>query len=130
MGKSLMVSSHILTELGEMSTSIGIIEKGKLLYAGSLADALNRVRGGERIAIKLEAGADADAAAEDLGKDVRVAKAARDNGQIMVDLTPGEHGHHFLLEILVSKGHRIAAFTPQQVKLEDAFLKLTKGVLQ
>src|SRR6187399_1543179 len=35
MGKCVMVSSHILTELGEMSTSIGIIERGKLLYAGS-----------------------------------------------------------------------------------------------
>ena len=130
MGKSLMVSSHILTELGEMSTSIGIIEKGRLLYAGSLADALNRVRGGERIAIRLEAGADPAAAAEDLGRDDRVVRAAREDGQILVDLTPGEHGHHFLLEILVSRGHRIAAFTPQQVKLEDAFLKLTKGALQ
>ena len=130
MGKCLMVSSHILTELGEMSTSIGIIEKGKLRYAGSLADALNRVRGGERIAIRFEEGADPDAAADVLGRDPRVAKAARDNGQLMVDLTPGEHGHHFLLEILVSRGHRVAAFTPQQVKLEDAFLKLTKGVLQ
>ena len=130
MGKSLMVSSHILTELGEMSTSIGIIEKGRLLYAGSLADALNRVRGGERIAIRLEAGADPAAAAEDLARDDRVVRAAREDGQILVDLTPGEHGHHFLLEILVSRGHRIAAFTPQQVKLEDAFLKLTKGALQ
>ena len=130
MGKSLMVSSHILTELGEMSTSIGIIEKGRLLYAGSLADALNRVRGGERIAIRLEAGADPAAAAEDLARDDRVVRAAREDGQILVDLTPGEHGHHFLLEILVSRGHRIAAFTPQQVKLEDAFLKLTTGALQ
>ena len=130
MGKSLMVSSHILTELGEMSTSIGIIEKGRLLYAGSLADALSRVRGGERIAIRMEAGADPDAAVADLSRDARVLKAARDNGQVVVDLTPGEHGHHFLLELLVSRGHRIAAFTPQTVKLEDAFLKLTKGVLQ
>jgi ABC-2 type transport system ATP-binding protein len=130
MGKCLMVSSHILTELGEMSTSIGIIEKGKLLYAGSLADALSRVRGGERIAIRLEEGSNADAAVMDLSKDSRVVKAERDNGQLVVDLTAGEHGHHFLIELLVSRGHRIAAFTPQAVKLEDAFLKLTKGALQ
>ena len=48
MGKSLMVSSHILSELAEMSTSIGIIERGKLLYAGSIQDAYARVRAGER----------------------------------------------------------------------------------
>ena len=130
MGKCLMVSSHILTELSDLCTSVGIIEKGKLLYAGSLADALSKVRGGERIAIRFEEGADPDAAAADLSRDARVLKAARDNGQLLVDLTPGEHGHHFLLELLVSRGHRIAAFTPQTVKLEDAFLKLTKGALQ
>jgi ABC-2 type transport system ATP-binding protein len=130
MGKCLMVSSHILTELGEMSTSIGIIERGRLLYAGSLADALARARAGERIAIRLEEGGDSDAAAERLRNDSRVARVARENGQMLVDLTPGEHGHHFVLELLISGGHRIAAFTPQPIKLEDAFLKLTKGALQ
>src|SRR6266478_4771567 len=44
MGKLLMVSSHILTELGEMSTCIGIIERGKLLYSGSMKDALAKTR--------------------------------------------------------------------------------------
>jgi len=130
MGKSLMISSHILTELGEMSTSIGIIEKGKLLYAGSIADAFAKVRGGERIAIRFEQGSDPDLAMAVVQRDPRVARAARDNGQLLVDLTPGEHGHHFLLELLVAGGHRIASFTPQQMKLEDAFLRLTKGALQ
>jgi ABC-2 type transport system ATP-binding protein len=49
---------------------------------------------------------------------------------VVVELVPGEHGHHFVLELLMGAGHRIAAFTPQAVRLEDAFLKLTKGVLQ
>jgi ABC-2 type transport system ATP-binding protein len=143
MGKCLMVSSHILTELAEMCTSIGIIERGRLLYAGSIQDAYAKVRGGERIAIKFEppdratagssgeaAPASADAAAEILQRDQRIAKAVRENGQLVVELTPGEHGHHFLLELLLSSGFRIASFEPQPVKLEDAFLKLTKGALQ
>jgi ABC-2 type transport system ATP-binding protein len=143
MGKCLMVSSHILTELAEMCTSIGIIERGRLLYAGSIQDAYAKVRGGERIAIKFEppdratagssgeaAPASADAAAEILQRDQRIAKAVRENGQLVVELTPGEHGHHFLLELLISSGLRIASFEPQPVKLEDAFLKLTKGALQ
>jgi ABC-2 type transport system ATP-binding protein len=130
MGKCLMVSSHILSELAEMCTSIGIIEQGKLLYAGSIEDAYAKVRGGERIAIKLESGANPEAAAAVLERDTRVAKATRENGQIVVQLTPGEHGHHFLLELLMQEGHRIAAFTPQPIRLEDAFLKLTKGALQ
>jgi len=54
MGKVLMVSSHILSELAELCTSIGIIERGKLLYSGTIQDAYDRVRGGERIAVTLE----------------------------------------------------------------------------
>lgn len=61
MGKTLMVSSHILSELAEMCTSIGIIERGRLLYAGSIADAYERTRlssqvagSGERLIVTLE----------------------------------------------------------------------------
>lgn len=130
MGKSLMVSSHILSELAEMCTSIGIIERGKLLYAGSIADAYAKVRAGERIVIGLEAPADPERAVGALSGDPRVHDVRVDGGQVVVELTPGEHGHHFILDLLMKAGHRIAAFTPQPVKLEDAFLKLTKGALQ
>lgn len=130
MGKCLMVSSHILSELAEMCTSIGIIERGKLLYAGSINDAYSKVRGGERIAIRLEEGSNPDTASQLLSGDIRVASSTRENGQLIVELVPGEHGHHFLLELLIKGGHRIASFTPQAVRLEDAFLKLTKGALQ
>jgi ABC-2 type transport system ATP-binding protein len=130
MGKCLMVSSHILTELAEMSTSIGIIERGKLLYAGSIQEAYARVRGGERIAIRVEPPTDPSAAAAALQGDSRVVSAVRDNGQIIVELTPGDHSHHFLIELLTASNCRIAAFVPQPVRLEEAFLKMTKGALQ
>ena len=141
MGKVLMVSSHILTELGEMSTSIGIIERGTLLYSGSLRDALSRVRAGERIVVSLEAsGATPGLVLEKLRADARVQRVTDQisepvNGavpapKLLVELTPGAHGHHFLIELLVASGARIASFTPEGVKLEDAFLTLTTGALQ
>ncbi|MCC6677848.1 MAG: ABC transporter ATP-binding protein [Phycisphaerales bacterium] len=131
MGKCIMVSSHILTELGEMSTSIGIIERGKLLYAGSLDDAFARVRGQERIAVGLEAGpVPPELICASLLKDARVARVDHQNGELAVELAAGEHGHHFLLEALLASGARIASFKPEVVKLEDAFLKLTTGALQ
>jgi len=136
MGKTLMVSSHILTELGEMSTCIGIVERGRLLYAGSIADAFERTRlatgGGERIIVRLEAdGAPAAAGASAVAADSRVAKAVVDDeGALRIELAPGTHGHHFLIEALVGVGARIASFRPEETKLEDAFLKLTTGALQ
>jgi ABC-2 type transport system ATP-binding protein len=130
MGKCVMVSSHILTELGEMSTSIGIIEKGRLLYAGKLAEALARVSAGERISVRLENAEQMGLAGDALRGEARVARVTPDTDTLEVELAPGGHGHHFLIERLLASGVRIAAFTPQPVKLEDAFLKLTKGALQ
>lgn len=138
MGKTLMVSSHILTELGEMSTSIGIIERGKLLFAGSMQEALNRSRSlaavGERILVRLEdpANDSVGAAIAALSADTRVFKAVAgaEPGSVVVDLAPGEHGHHFLIERLIGANQRIASFMPQGLKLEDAFLRLTTGAVQ
>lgn len=145
MGKCLMISSHILTELAEMCTSIGIIERGKLLYTGSIKDAYAQARGGERITVRLESGGTPPArVAEVLSADARVQKArveaavpdgsdigAEVGGEVIrIDLVPGEHGHHFLLEIIIASGARIAAFTPEGMKLEEAFLRLTTGALQ
>ncbi len=133
MGKSIMVSSHILSELGEMCGSIGIIEQGKLLYAGSIADAFARTRGtltGDVLNIKLENGAAAVAAA--LSVDARVLSAVADGTaqSIRVILTPGVASRHFIIEVCVACGAGVSAMAPEEVRLEDAFLKLTKGSLQ
>ncbi|MFO0857528.1 MAG: ABC transporter ATP-binding protein [Phycisphaerales bacterium] len=140
MGKTLMVSSHILSELAEMSTCIGIIERGKLLYAGSIEDAYARTKAAanmsERIAIKLEVeGMPASAVAARLTGDKRISGVKHDDASrtLTVDLAPiaeSQHGHHFLLEAIMQIGGRIESFQPEQVRLEDAFLKLTTGALQ
>jgi len=136
MGKCLMVSSHILTELAEMCTSIGIIERGRLLYAGSIEDAYARTRAatgvGERITVRLEPdGAPAEAVAATLRADERIASVSlAPGGALLVDVRPGTHGHHFVIERLLACGARIGAFQPEDIKLEDAFLKLTTGALQ
>jgi ABC-2 type transport system ATP-binding protein len=137
MGKTLMVSSHILSELGEMSTSIGIIERGKLLYAGSVTDAFARAKTsatqGDRIVVKLAtSGATPSTIKQALETDHRVLKATANDEQrtLTVDLTTGEHEHHFLLERIIACQGRIESFQPEVVKLEDAFLRLTTGALQ
>ncbi len=137
MGKTLMVSSHILSELAEMCSSIGIIEQGRLIFAGSIDDAYARVKGAERILIRLEP---ADNIAQivasvvsALDADERVESATPVDGKagvIDVELKDAEPGRHFLLERVIAGGGRIASFEPQSVNLEDAFLRLTKGAIQ
>ena len=135
MGKCLMVSSHILSELAEMSTSIGIIEKGKLLYTGSIQEAYEKVRTGERLAITLEPAGDGSAVTPETARatleaDPRVMSAVLDGSRLLVELRPEERSHHFVIELLLRAGARIAAFEPKGVNLEDAFLRLTKGAVQ
>lgn len=150
MGKTLLVSSHILSELAEMCTSIGIIERGTLLYAGSIQDAYERTRQrsdiAERIAVTLEASSSpASLIAARLSSDDRIAKCTADDTArtLTIDIknspaqpaTPGTpapqaFSHHFLIETIIASGGRIASFQPEQVRLEDAFLKLTTGAVQ
>ena len=54
MGKTILISSHILPELAELCTSVGIIEQGKLVYAGRMADAMARAHRGTLVRITLE----------------------------------------------------------------------------
>lgn len=131
MGKALIVSSHILSELAEMSTSIGIIEKGKLLYSGSINDAYARMGVGDRVRVKLEKSeADLEHVRSTISADERIAQAALEDGALVVTLAPGQDSHHFLIEMLIARGVRIASFTPIAPRLEDAFMTLTKGHVQ
>ncbi|MBS0186984.1 MAG: ABC transporter ATP-binding protein [Planctomycetes bacterium] len=146
MGKSLMVSSHILSELAEMCTSIGIIERGKLLYAGSIQEAYARVRStaldiGEsaqpgtmdRVVVCLHASSPpAESLAPRLQGHERISNIKIDSPRMLtVDVRLSDaDGHSFLIDLLHAGGARIHSVAPIEVKLEDAFLKLTTGALQ
>jgi len=146
MGKSLMVSSHILSELAEMCTSIGIIERGKLLYAGSIEDAYAKVRSAaldvnegstsaaprERIVVVLHRSSpSADLIAVGLRADPRIASVTIDSPtSLAIDLHISESdGHAFATELLLANGARIHSIAPAEINLEDAFLKLTTGAI-
>lgn len=128
MGKTIIISSHILSELHEMCTSIGIIERGKLLFSGSLDDAFREAGVGERIAIRLEG--EPERAHSVLTSSTLVASVKRENADLVVDLVPGTLGHHELIAYLVQAGVRIDAFRPISTKLEDVFLRITQGKVQ
>ncbi len=130
MGKSIMISSHILTELAELCNTIGIIERGKLLFSGSLEDAYRKASLGDRVRIAIEGGIAAESAAASLQDDGRVLRVATNGASITVDLAPEVESHHFLIEKLIGAGARIGAMRPEEARLEDAFLRLTKGTVQ
>lgn len=130
MGKSIMLSSHILSELAELCNSIGIIERGKLLFAGTIEEAYRKAALGDRVRVTLEGGSDPAVAAGVIEGDGRVLRVSTNGTTLTIDLAPEVQERHFLIEKLLAAGVRIGALRPEEARLEDAFLRLTKGSVQ
>ncbi|GIW02163.1 ABC transporter ATP-binding protein [Roseiflexus sp.] len=145
MGKTIMISSHILSELAEMCTHIGIIERGKLLAAGEVQEILRTMRPHRIVEIRVVSGA---ARAEELLRthaDVlelrrEGARAESDDENaplddetgphtLLADFAGDEHALGELLAMLIAAGVRISHFAEQAGDLEDIFLHVTKGVV-
>jgi ABC-2 type transport system ATP-binding protein len=128
LGKTILISSHILSELGEFCNKLGIIERGKLLVNGTIDDLMARARAHPVIAIQVVGETEPAVAA--IRDDPRVDKVEQRNSQIFVTLHDPDLHHHFLIEKLVQRHIRVHSVTPEQLKLEDVFLRLTKGIVQ
>ncbi len=141
MGKTILISSHILHELAELCNSVGIIERGQLLFSGSVSEILKKARVGH--VIHLSVAERSDAAAEALSKVPGVQKisivdgdgtAANGSGperiiHVSFDETGGARFTD-LPNILINQGFRLTSFSEEAVNLETAFMRLTKGLVQ
>jgi len=130
LGKTIMISSHILSELGEFCNKLGIIERGKLVIHGTIEELMARARAHTVISVQV-VGENAQAhAADALERDGRVDKVERTNGELLVTLRDANMHHAFLVEMLVQRQIAVHSIAPHQLKLEDVFLRLTKGIVQ
>lgn len=128
MGKTIIISSHILSELAELCSTVGIIERGELLFHGSVREITRKARMGTRVQIRL---ADKlDLAAQMLEKMERVKHVTLENGHIDVELHGDAHDFSFLASMLVQHHFAIQEIREEEVNLETAFMRLTKGIVQ
>ncbi len=124
MNKTVLISSHILPELSDFCTSIGIIEKGKLIAAGSLTEIEKRLSGA-RI-YRLTAIEPLEIIQAFL-KEEGVEAGIDGGGYLEFTSNIGVEDVAQLLSKLVSKNFRITSFYPVAANLEDLFMKITKG---
>ena len=73
---------------------------------------------------------DSSPAVAALRADNRVDRVDSDNGELMVTLSDPTVHHSFIVETLVARKIQVHSVAPHQLKLEDVFLRLTKGVVQ
>jgi ABC-2 type transport system ATP-binding protein len=128
MGKTIMISSHILSELAELCDHFGIIEQGRLLFSGTLAQIHERL--GLACKVRVRVAERAAEAAQVLAALPQVAGASEDDGSICVTFKEGQTTDGLVAETLVRAGFRVLALVPEEVKLDDAFLALTRGHVQ
>ena len=128
MGKTIIISSHILHELAELCTTVGIIEQGELLFHGSIDEVLRRARMGTRVSIRVLE--QHDLAVELLSKYEGVKKIEHTDGQITIELDDGVHDFSPIAQLLIANKFRIREIKEEEVNLETAFMRLTKGIVQ
>ena len=132
MGKTIIISSHILHELAELCNAVAIVEKGQLLFNGSVAEIMRRAGTGRVVQVRVD---DRIEEAAELLRGVKgIATVDVSHGEegprINIDLDP-EHGMP-VSEIpsrLIAQGYRVAGIQQEQVNLETAFMRLTKGIV-
>ncbi|MBK9118126.1 MAG: ABC transporter ATP-binding protein [Phycisphaerales bacterium] len=128
MGKTIIISSHILPELADLCSSIGILERGELLFHGSVREALRRARIGTRVHVITPD--DQEQARLVLEGLPNVQEAALDDGKVVLTLGTDTTDFSFIAEALLAKRLRIHEIRQEEVNLETAFMRLTKGVVQ
>ena len=128
MGKTIIISSHILPELQDLCNTVGIIERGELLYSGPWTDIVKKARRGT--VIQIGVASNSVAAANVLAEDPNVAKVDNKGGHLEVLLADGVTDYSFLAGRLVQGGYKLTLFREEEVNLETAFMRLTKGIVQ
>jgi ABC-2 type transport system ATP-binding protein len=130
MGKTILVSSHILPELADICNKIGIIERGKLLFDGDVKSAIRQVRQHTTLSVAVANGQNF-LAKENLQKHPDVLKVdLKEDDTLQVTLNDGIDDGSFIAELLVKNGFRLKMLKEEEIDLEDVFMGITKGITQ
>lgn len=131
--KTIIVSSHILPELADVCTRVGIIEKGVMIVDDYVDAVMRKARQTILLHIRVnsEPGADAnDRAAKLLTQSDLVSKVDIVKGTLHVALKPHVLDYSALPTVLIQNGFKLSLFREEEVNLETAFMELTKGLVQ
>jgi ABC-2 type transport system ATP-binding protein len=126
MGKTIMVSSHILPELADICNKVGIIERGELIVNAEVAEVMRQVR--RQTVLNIGVAGDRDAAAKLLEGHSLVDRVDVNSKHLIVTLVDGEHDYSDLASLLVGAGHKLTLLQEDELNLETAFMALTKGI--
>jgi ABC-2 type transport system ATP-binding protein len=128
MGKTILVSSHILPELADICNKIGIIERGKLIFDGDLDAAIRQVRQRTLMSVMVGGGQGPVVFSHLEGHPMVAAIEQKPNDTLLVTLSDGIRDGSFIAEVVVQNGLCLKALKEEEIDLEDVFMEITKGI--
>jgi ABC-2 type transport system ATP-binding protein len=121
-GKALIVSSHILADMGEYCTHIGIMSGGQMVKVGTVAEVSN-MHAGDRCRYTIELAHTVVGLAETLAEITQVTNVSVDRERVILEHTNTREAAAELLAELVARRIPVASFTPNAADLEEAYLR-------
>jgi len=126
MDKTILISSHILHELAELCTSIGIIERGKLVYSGELQDIMRRITG--KTILEITVLDNTDKAVNLLREQPLVEHISGEDNTLEVSFSGNDQDMANLLKLLINQGIPVLTFAREAGSLEEVFMEVTNNV--
>ena len=127
MGKTILISSHILTELADCCTSIGIVERGQLLMSGPIDTVYRQIRRNRHVEIQFVANAEAGMSI--LRSSPHLRSIEQEPTCVVAELETDDEGLATLMETMIAEGVRLRSFNDRAPTLEDVFMTVTKGLV-
>ncbi|MDP7276182.1 MAG: DUF4162 domain-containing protein, partial [Planctomycetaceae bacterium] len=138
MSKTVLISSHILTELGEICDSVSIIEAGKILASGTIEELQQGT--GSSVEVDVESApvteievtmlGDAGGLETWLVQQAYVDQVTVAGQRLTITFTGDDDARHGLLKAIVLADFRVVSFETKTQSLEDTFMRITRGELQ
>jgi ABC-2 type transport system ATP-binding protein len=127
MGKTIMISSHILSELADCCTSIGIIERGQLLMHGPIDSVYRQMRRNRIVEIRFVDNQDAGVSI--IRSDPTMRGIEIDGDRVTAEFETDDQGLASLMKRLIDGGVKMRSFSDKDPTLEDVFMLVTKGLV-
>ena len=128
MGKTILISSHILLELADLCSKVGIIERGQMQFSGTVQEIMDRARVG--LVLHVGVAGPQEAAGRRLRSVPGVTEVETCDGHLRLTLDAESADPGSIAECLVRDGFRLTRLEEEKVNLETAFMRLTKGLVQ
>jgi ABC-2 type transport system ATP-binding protein len=128
LGKTIIISSHILSELQTLCNRVAIIEKGRLIYSGPVQGVRDQMSQGRVVWVRVSS--DQSQAIQLLQSRPEVAEVATVDSEIKVTLSGHDVDHSIVADVLVRGGAKLIELREDEIGLEEVFMRVTRGETQ